>query len=168
MSYKMKILVFALIAGLALSCSSDSINEKKSLNLSKTNTNSAINDSIGTIMKRAALQNSIYENKIRSELFKNALSNEYNFNNIFGYAKESLNNGDTEIAITIIQDFINSNPKFKNITQQTKMIHEFLAICYLRKGEQLNCQQNHNDYSCLLYTSPSPRDATLSRMPSSA
>ena len=25
-----------------------------------------------------------------------------------------------------------------------------------------------NDYFCLLYTSPSPRDATLSRMPSSA
>ena len=25
-----------------------------------------------------------------------------------------------------------------------------------------------NDWSCLLYTSPSPRDATLSRMPSSA
>ena len=26
----------------------------------------------------------------------------------------------------------------------------------------------HGPYSCLLYTSPSPRDATLSRMPSSA
>ena len=26
----------------------------------------------------------------------------------------------------------------------------------------------HVDYNCLLYTSPSPRDATLSRMPSSA
>ena len=26
----------------------------------------------------------------------------------------------------------------------------------------------YGDYSCLLYTSPSPRDATLSRMPSSA
>ena len=25
-----------------------------------------------------------------------------------------------------------------------------------------------SDYGCLLYTSPSPRDATLSRMPSSA
>ena len=25
-----------------------------------------------------------------------------------------------------------------------------------------------DDYTCLLYTSPSPRDATLSRMPSSA
>ena len=28
--------------------------------------------------------------------------------------------------------------------------------------------EEHNDYACLLYTSPSPRDATLSRMPSSA
>ena len=27
---------------------------------------------------------------------------------------------------------------------------------------------NHNPKGCLLYTSPSPRDATLSRMPSSA
>ena len=28
--------------------------------------------------------------------------------------------------------------------------------------------ENSEDYICLLYTSPSPRDATLSRMPSSA
>ena len=27
---------------------------------------------------------------------------------------------------------------------------------------------NHNPYSCLLYTSPSPRDLSTSRMPSSA
>ena len=29
-------------------------------------------------------------------------------------------------------------------------------------------EQNGYTYDCLLYTSPSPRDATLSRMPSSA
>ena len=29
-------------------------------------------------------------------------------------------------------------------------------------------EANHDVNSCLLYTSPSPRDATLSRMPSSA
>ena len=29
-------------------------------------------------------------------------------------------------------------------------------------------EQNTTNNSCLLYTSPSPRDATLSRMPSSA
>ena len=30
------------------------------------------------------------------------------------------------------------------------------------------CRSNILKYACLLYTSPSPRDATLSRMPSSA
>ena len=30
------------------------------------------------------------------------------------------------------------------------------------------CDDNGLDKDCLLYTSPSPRDATLSRMPSSA
>ena len=30
-----------------------------------------------------------------------------------------------------------------------------------------NCP-NHHNYNCLLYTSPSPRDGLLSRMPSSA
>ena len=29
-------------------------------------------------------------------------------------------------------------------------------------------RKDEDTYSCLLYTSPSPRDATLSRMPSSA
>ena len=31
-----------------------------------------------------------------------------------------------------------------------------------------NIDEGWHVYSCLLYTSPSPRDATLSRMPSSA
>ena len=30
------------------------------------------------------------------------------------------------------------------------------------------CGAKNSQYACLLYTSPSPRDATLSRMPSSA
>ena len=36
-----------------------------------------------------------------------------------------------------------------------------------QKG-QLGKDKNNNLYSCLLYTSPSPRDRTRSRMPSSA
>ena len=35
-------------------------------------------------------------------------------------------------------------------------------------GSGLLFDINEDFYSCLLYTSPSPRDATLSRMPSSA
>ena len=43
-------------------------------------------------------------------------------------------------------------------------------IVVLRKSDQSNnILQFHSDIrSCLLYTSPSPRDAQLSRMPSSA
>ena len=40
--------------------------------------------------------------------------------------------------------------------------HENIQVD-LKTGEQMG-----DAYSCLLYTSPSPRDATLSRMPSSA
>ena len=39
------------------------------------------------------------------------------------------------------------------------------GLLYLHKH---NPQIIHRDLTCLLYTSPSPRDATLSRMPSSA
>ena len=35
-------------------------------------------------------------------------------------------------------------------------------------GPLLHLAQSKDGYICLLYTSPSPRDATLSRMPSSA
>ena len=38
------------------------------------------------------------------------------------------------------------------------------GFCLIRNGQM----QLHNVHICLLYTSPSPRDATLSRMPSSA
>ena len=55
--------------------------------------------------------------------------------------------------------------------------HEIKIICPLKKGqisEIYLCNFNNIksvirlDLDCLLYTSPSPRDATLSRMPSSA
>ena len=35
-------------------------------------------------------------------------------------------------------------------------------------GSKVFAKQSVESYACLLYTSPSPRDATLSRMPSSA
>ena len=38
----------------------------------------------------------------------------------------------------------------------------------LEQSAHFDCKNKIIDKSCLLYTSPSPRDATLSRMPSSA
>ena len=45
----------------------------------------------------------------------------------------------------------------------------FLATCFLLLGElEQVLAAPLSLHACLLYTSPSPRDATLSRMPSSA
>ena len=44
-------------------------------------------------------------------------------------------------------------------------VHEALEH---RLGKQVALPTESEAYDCLLYTSPSPRDATLSRMPSSA
>ena len=40
------------------------------------------------------------------------------------------------------------------------------TVCF--GGDIQFCEYADTDRTCLLYTSPSPRDATLSRMPSSA
>ena len=44
---------------------------------------------------------------------------------------------------------------------------EVRAVDY-QEARQVALARNPNARICLLYTSPSPRDATLSRMPSSA
>ena len=46
---------------------------------------------------------------------------------------------------------------------------EYVGLkCAGKKIHELLIGQGDTSYTCLLYTSPSPRDATLSRMPSSA
>ena len=55
------------------------------------------------------------------------------------------------------------NPQKQNATSQLKQFgfnNDFVAYIPISKSEKSS--------TCLLYTSPSPRDATLSRMPSSA
>ena len=49
------------------------------------------------------------------------------------------------------------------ITGASRGIGKEIALELSRLGAEVFI-----NYSCLLYTSPSPRDATLSRMPSSA
>ena len=65
-------------------------------------------------------------------------------------------------------EFYNENVTFIDPTQETKGLDS-----YIKAQEKLvkRCDDVYLEthaISCLLYTSPSPRDATLSRMPSSA
>ena len=63
-----------------------------------------------------------------------------------------------------------STPPIPVVQPSFVPINEFVPGGYAPDLTQtgLNFQENHYAGGCLLYTSPSPRDATLSRMPSSA
>lgn len=111
---------------------------------------SMMQDSIRQILKNANSVESIYENEIRAKHFKSRFESTKKLADLFNYVKELLNNGETDLAITTIDNLFASNTQLKTITEQTKLVHEMLAICYLRKGEQENCQDNHNDESCII------------------
>ena len=53
--------------------------------------------------------------------------------------------------------------ELKKIIPEPENLHEEIAIL-----EKQSKKETERIYSCLLYTSPSPRDLSTSRMPSSA
>lgn len=108
-----------------------------------------MNDSIKSILSQSNLVQSTYENSLRTAAIKNQLTQSNDPMLYFNYAKESLNAGNTTDAINTIQNLIQSSNAIV-LNPQNKMLHEFLALCYLRMGEQENCQDNHNDQSCIV------------------
>lgn len=73
----------------------------------------------------------------------------------YSFAQELLKAGDTEKAIDRFKVVLDILEDSDNPEQEEEMIHfkysveEFLALSYLRLGEQLNCQINHTSQSCL-------------------
>ena len=57
--------------------------------------------------------------------------------------------------------------RLKNKKQRENSLIVMRAISRIKKYE-MSENSSHGLYNCLLYTSPSPRDRTRSRMPSSA
>ena len=67
-------------------------------------------------------------------------------------------------GITAFKKALNGNPTESNITTASCMTNSSTAPVACT----VNQLATKDALTCLLYTSPSPRDATLSRMPSSA
>ena len=63
---------------------------------------------------------------------------------------------------------VNSNGKSEPVTIETNTLASGIQCVHQEILMILSCLHIYSCSSCLLYTSPSPRDATLSRMPSSA
>ena len=59
-----------------------------------------------------------------------------------------------------------NNNDIKNFFEKTR--NQSIQIIENLSPEDMNIQSMEDASPCLLYTSPSPRDATLSRMPASA
>ena len=82
--------------------------------------------------------------------------------------------GNNSYNVSLIESFKNSVVKFASSTKSQCMLITQQEILNLYKDEidELSNLPNVNifliDQGCLLYTSPSPRDLSTSRMPSSA
>ncbi len=65
------------------------------------------------------------------------------------YGEALLEAGRSQDAINVFEGLIEQFPANKTITAQNKGLHEALALCYLRLGEQRNCIENHSSQSCI-------------------
>ena len=72
------------------------------------------------------------------------------------------NNGDFEFEKAIAR----TNRELSNI--ETVFLLTSIQTSFISSSIVREVIRNKGDYNCLLYTSPSPRDGLLSRMPSSA
>ena len=79
-------------------------------------------------------------------------------------------------CVEFCKSLLEDGEEFNDITftdEAIVQLNRYTRLSYHKKGEPRKCKPKPKHplksiYGCLLYTSPSPRDATLSRMPSSA
>ena len=74
----------------------------------------------------------------------------------------------TETAFKVFQRSIELEKKGKKIIHLSLGQPDFKTPKNIVLAAKNALDKGYHGYTCLLYTSPSPRDATLSRMPSSA
>lgn len=135
---------------ITISCKSDNVLEVEL----ESSTQSMANE-LALLYEQGNPRDNYHWNKKRSIELKNRLVNVPTKKRMplwFEYVLESFQAGNTEEAINEIHTFINSNNyTVENLVQEkSKFVIELLALCYLRLGEQQNCQANHNAYSCIL------------------
>ncbi len=87
-------------------------------------------------------------------------SREQYFSNLFYLAKHLLNLGKTDSAVQVNHTLLDSIKNGKLWTankprpEMERIVSKNLALCYLRMGEQQNCLNNHNAYSCIIPLQP--------------
>ena len=95
-----------------------------------------------------------YRSNDRAEILKKRIQNasDYDKPNLYmQYSIELLNAGRTNEALSILTRYLEIlGMKYTDVDQQKKPLLELLGICFLRKGEQDNCQNLHSVESCIM------------------
>ena len=75
---------------------------------------------------------------------------------------------ESQLLFAASEGLLESTPDTNMLTAQIEDVQAKVNTARVQAGSQYAAIESAINYTCLLYTSPSPRDATLSRMPSSA
>ena len=151
----MKRFIYSVIIALFIfSCQNEQTESSEKIKVQSISGTQQMIDSINGIIARTNFRNHIYESEEKAKLIGQEVSNARSNNALqpklyIEYAKALLNAGQTQDAINIFEEILEKMPENKVISQQTKGLHEALAISYLRLGEQRNCVENHTNESCL-------------------
>ena len=73
-----------------------------------------------------------------------------------------------KIQVSLIRQFDQAISEIPGVLRLTLGEPDFTTPDHVKEAAKRAIDQNQSYYTCLLYTSPSPRDSTSSRMPSSA
>ena len=121
---------------------------------------------LSSIVKYQNKKYKIEDFAIESIWQKNLSSKDYEkLNNFFWFFSLDLKSS-KKTTQTVIKNWISNNNKFHKKSWEFDLTAKRI-ISWL-SNHQLTYEDSDQEYNCLLYTSPSPRDRTRSRMPSSA
>lgn len=103
------------------------------------------------------MQSSYYTTEARQAMLMSQLQNPDMATRINAwafYAKELLNAGKTEQSIAQFHPLIAEVTKIPGTEEAAKNLNRFLAVAYLRLGEEANCINQRNAESCIIPISP--------------
>lgn len=106
---------------------------------------------LDSIAQHADHNNCYNLNTKRAEYFKQQMATvplEQRFFAQFKYAEQLLYAGKTEAALVQLSEVVQGIGD--QLNDQTKVVYEILAVCYLRLGEQQNCVDRYQAESCII------------------
>ena len=156
-NHNIKYLVLGLLLLLVYGCKKDILGEGEITTITPNPITTVESRVVGLVQDEAGLPLS----EVKVEHIGNSIMTDENGYFSIPTVSTTVNGG----YITFEKDGFFENSKF--IFQLDPDDYSFLRVTMLDLGTPSEIDPS-NAHTCLLYTSPSPRDATLSRMPSSA